>query len=156
MENVFAMFDITPFDGVMILVGAVFFVVIWKSLQKVLFDPYLKLVEEREQATSGAKDYAAREVAEAKELTQEYERRIMEGRIAALEEKIKELDRAKQEAAKIISQAENEASTYLDNERRITEESMNALKSEVMKEASAMVAMIVDKVKSSGGEESHA
>jgi len=151
MEDVFAIFDITPFDGVMILFGALFFVAIWKSLQIVLFDPYVKLVEERERATSGAQDHAAKEIGEANELNQQYERLVIEGRIAALEVKIKELDRAKLEAAEVIRQAENTASVYLEKERRTTDKDLEELRREVMSQSSAMVSMILEKVKAPGG-----
>ena len=56
MEEILKQFDLSLTDSWMTLVGAVFFVVLWRFLAKALFEPFLRLTEAREAATTGAAD----------------------------------------------------------------------------------------------------
>ena len=47
-------FDLTPLDGVMIIVGTVLIFALYKSLEVLVFQPTMEHVEQRESATVGA------------------------------------------------------------------------------------------------------
>jgi F0F1-type ATP synthase membrane subunit b/b' len=65
------------------LVVAVIFLGLMAFLKGMLFDPYLKLVEERQRRTTGATDLASGLRSEAESLQKELERRQIEARDAA-------------------------------------------------------------------------
>ena len=96
----------------------VLFLVLCFVLSKVLFRPYLKLLEEREGKTAGARqdtDKLEREGARLKTL---YEERIAQAQAAGGAAKESILQEARQQREQILSQARQEAAATLELARR--------------------------------------
>jgi F-type H+-transporting ATPase subunit b len=94
------------------------FLVFWAILSKILFRPYLAVLEERERNTSGARHETGDLEHEGERLRAQYEEKIAQAEAAgnALKEAI--LQEARQQRDKILSQAREEAMSALQNVRR--------------------------------------
>ncbi len=94
------------------------FLVFWAILSKILFRPYLAVLEERERNTSGARRETADLEHEGERLRAQYEEKMAQAEAAgsALKEAI--LHEARQQREKILSQAREEATNALQNVRQ--------------------------------------
>jgi F0F1-type ATP synthase membrane subunit b/b' len=148
LDALFQVFDITSFDALMILVGALLFFTLWRLFDNYSVSHFQKLIEEREAATVGAQDAAADISRRADRLFEDYDAQLIEARVAAMQLKIKKLAAAGKEASEIIARAENEASRYLEAQRLETEQAMEKIKSAVLSDLDSAVSLVVDRVKS--------
>jgi len=111
-------------------------------LKPLLFDPLLKVFEERERRTEGAKDEARKMDAEAGELLQQYEaelakvrreagleRERLRAQTAKLEAKI--MDEARAETAKIIEEGQARIRAEVEQLRRELETTKPELASHI-------------------------
>jgi F0F1-type ATP synthase membrane subunit b/b' len=146
MEAFLKNFDLVPLDVLMALVDALLFVVLWKLLQRTLFDPYLKLIEAREAATVKAEEQAASLTEKSDILSLEYERQLTEVRVAALKEKLKALDQAKAQASKVIEQAETKAQEHIRSVRLEIDKEVRDLKSSAEAEVQSIAALLAERV----------
>ncbi len=96
----------------------VFFLVLWFVLSKVLFRPYLKLLEERENKTAGALHDTADLEREGARLKAQYEERIAQAQAAGGAVKESVLQEARQRREQVLSQARQEATATLELARR--------------------------------------
>jgi len=96
----------------------VLFLVLWFVLGKVLFRPYLKLLEEREGKTAGARQDTAELEREGARLKAQYEERIAQAQAAGGAAKESILQEARRRREQVLSQARQEAATTLELERR--------------------------------------
>jgi len=96
----------------------VLFLVLWFVLDKVLFRPYLKLLEEREGKTAGARQDTAELEREGARLKAQYEERIAQAQAAGGAAKESILQEARRRREQVLSQARQEAATTLELERR--------------------------------------
>jgi F0F1-type ATP synthase membrane subunit b/b' len=131
----------------MILVWAIVFVGFWKLIDKYLFSPYLRLVEAREEGTSGALSKARDTEAKAEILLKEYESRIIEERIHAMKIKLSKLSDAKKKASEIVERAQNEAEEYVKNARSKVTASIASIKQESFQDVDKMSDMIVQRIR---------
>ncbi len=150
MAELLKTFDLTPLDAQMILVWAVAFVILWQILARVLFGPYLKLVETRDAQTTGAEDNAKSLTAKADELMLKYEDRITQARIAGMKEKNETLSKARTEAQAITEQADAKAQEKIQKSREELNARLATLKSELERDCESMAASITEKLRSSG------
>jgi F-type H+-transporting ATPase subunit b len=111
-----------------VLYQIIIFVVLWLILSKILFRPYLGLLEERERRTSGSRHDSSELEAEGARLKAEYEQKIAEARAAGTlskdaivqegrQQREKLLHQAREEAAHTIETARHEVQTELGRER---------------------------------------
>ena len=147
MESLLKNFDLVPFDVVMIVVSAVLFVVLWKTLGQVLFAPYLQLVEAREAATVGAEDTAKANHERAEALTAQYEEQLMAARVAAMEKKLSALAKAKAEAAAVVEKSEGAGQELLRSVRWEMAKKLDELRGQAFGETDKLADMIVERVK---------
>jgi F0F1-type ATP synthase membrane subunit b/b' len=147
MESFLKNFDLVPFDVVMIAVCAILFVVLWKTLGKVLFAPYLELVEAREAATVGAEDGAKSDQARAQAITEEYEGKLMAARVAAMEKKLAAITKAKSEADSLVGKAEDGAQEMMRTIRWEMAKKMDEMRSKAFSDIDGLADMIVERVK---------
>ena len=140
------MFDLVRYDAGMILVGAVLFVVFWKALEKSLFGPYLKLIEQREAATSGAEQTAQEKIAKSDDLNRQYDSKLLEQRVTFMQAKLAALDRAKSEADQITGSASKAAQEKLSALRQEISAKVSQIKASSEREADALTEIIVQKV----------
>lgn len=113
-----------------IVYQVILFVVLWLILSKVLFQPYLKLLDERERRTSGAQHDSTELEHEGARLRAQYEEKIAQAQsVAAVEregilqvareEREKILGQARQEAEQTLARRRQEIATALESERRL-------------------------------------
>lgn len=100
-----------------ILYQVVLFVILWMILNKLLFKPYLHLLEEREAKTTGAQHDSSDLEHEAARLKAQYEERIAKAQTLAYAAKDALLQDARQQREKILSQAREEAAKNLEQVR---------------------------------------
>jgi F-type H+-transporting ATPase subunit b len=101
-----------------ILYQAILFVLLWLILNKLLFKPYLSLLDERERKTTGAQHDSVDLEHEGAQLKKHYEEKIAQGQAAAYAAKDVILQDARKQREAILSQAREEASKSLDQVRR--------------------------------------
>ncbi len=113
MAEILKMFDLTPFDVVMIGVGVAFFFVLWAILERVLFAPFLQLLETREGMTSGSEALAQEKRGEVEKVSREYEARLQQARIEAMTSQAAIIQAAQQRAQQVVEKAEGEAQEHV-------------------------------------------
>ena len=101
-----------------ILYQIILFVALWLILNKILFQPYLQLLEERERRTIGAEHDSADLEHEGARLRAQYEEKIAQAQTAAYAAKDAILQEARQQREKILGQARAEAASKLEQARR--------------------------------------
>ncbi len=129
-----------------ILYQAILFVILWLVLDKVLFQPYLKLLEEREHRTTGAQHDSADLEREGAQLRAQYQEKIAQAQSAGYAAKDAILQAAREEREKLLGQARQEAGGYLE---RMRQEIAGAVERERPlgdAEATAVAADMVSKV----------
>jgi F-type H+-transporting ATPase subunit b len=101
-----------------ILHQIILFIVLGLILNKILFQPYLRLLEERERRTIGAEHDSADLEHEGSRLRAQYEEKIAQAQSAAYAAKDAILQEARQQREKILGQARAEAASKLEQARR--------------------------------------
>jgi F-type H+-transporting ATPase subunit b len=101
-----------------ILHQIILFIVLGLILNKILFQPYLRLLEERERRTIGAEHDSADLEYEGARLRAQYEEKIAQAQTAAYAAKDAILQEARQQREKILGQARAEAASKLEQARR--------------------------------------
>ena len=96
----------------------VLFLVLWFVLSKVLFRPYLNLLEEREGKTAGARQDTADLEREGADLKAQYEERVAQAQAAGGAAKESIVQEARQRRERVLSQGRQEAATTLEHARR--------------------------------------
>lgn len=151
MESLLKLFSLTPQDVQMIPVGALFFVVLWWLLARVVFKPYLALIEAREAATTGAVDTSREILARAAEIRASCGQRLGAERLDAVKRKLVAIGEAKKNATAVTEEAERQAQATLKQGRVEIARDIEAVRSESMRDADALADMIVEKVTSGSG-----
>ena len=130
-----------------ILYQIILFVVLWVILNKLLFQPYLHLLGERERKTTGAEHDSSDLVDEGARLKTQYEEKIAQAEAAGYAAKDMIVQDGRQQREKILSQARDEAAGTLE---RVRNEVASALErerrlavAEVSNIAGAMVAKVL-------------
>jgi F-type H+-transporting ATPase subunit b len=129
-----------------ILYQIILFVVLWLILNKILFQPYWRLLEERERRTTGAQHDSADLEHEGARLRAQYEERIAQAQTAAYAAKDAILQEARQEREKILGQARADARHKLEQVRREVTTALEREKELVAAEATAVAGEMVSKV----------
>jgi F-type H+-transporting ATPase subunit b len=96
----------------------VLFLVVFFVLNKVLFRPYLILLDERERKTTGAQQDLGELEREATRLRAQYEDKIAQAQAAGYAAKEAILQEARQQREAILNQAHQEAMSLLEGVRR--------------------------------------
>ncbi len=95
------------------VVQIISFFVLWVGLKRLLFDPVLRVLEERESRTVGARHEAAQIAAAAETSAAEYERRIHDVRLALAGEADATRNAVQVEERRVLSEAREQANTQL-------------------------------------------
>ena len=95
----------------------ILFLVLWVILNKVLFQPYLHLLAERERKTTGAQHDSTDLEHEGARLKAQYEEKISQAQAAGYAAKDAILQDGRQQREKILSQAREEATGTLEGVR---------------------------------------
>lgn len=102
----------------------VLFLVLWIILRKILFQPYLHLLEERERKTTGAQHDSLELEQEGARLRVEYEEKIAQAKAAGYTSKEAILQQARRERESILTEAREQAMKLLEGTRRELESQM--------------------------------
>ena len=148
MEEILKKFDLVPADVTMILVGALLFVVFWKTFGKLVIVPFAELVAAREQATIGADETAHELHQKARSLSDQYESRLTEERIKSLKVKFDAVAAAKASAAHIIAEAEAKAQEQTKNARAEIASQLHVLRTQALRETEGVAQAMAEKAKS--------
>jgi F-type H+-transporting ATPase subunit b len=108
----------------------VLFLVLWAVLDRVLFRPYLKLLDERERRTGGARTEIAELQTQAERLRAQYEEKIAvaeaEGRTTretilagAREQRDAIIGSAREKAARMLETVRGELASQMQKERQL-------------------------------------
>jgi F-type H+-transporting ATPase subunit b len=99
----------------------VLFLIVWLILSKVLFRPYLGLLDERERRTIGTQHDSTDLEHEGARLRAQYEEKIAQAQAAGYADKEAILQEARQQRERILNQAREEAMGMLEGVRREVE-----------------------------------
>jgi len=129
-----------------ILHQIILFIVLGLILNKILFQPYLRLLEERERRTIGAEHDSADLEHEGARLRAQYEEKIAQAQSAAYAAKDAILQEARQQREKILGQARAEAASKLEQARREIALALEKEKALAAAEAATVAGEMVSKV----------
>jgi F-type H+-transporting ATPase subunit b len=129
-----------------ILYQLILFVILWLILTKVLFQPYLKLLDERERRTTGAQHDSTELEHEGARLRAQHEEKIAQAQSLAAGERERILQAARQEREKILAQARQEAEQTLARRRQEIATALETERRLAAAEASIIWAEIASKV----------
>ena len=99
----------------------ILFLILWVILNKILFQPYLRLLDEREKKTAGAQHDSADLEQEGARLKARYEEKIAQAQADGYTAKEAILQQARQQRERVLNQAREEAMGMLEGVRREVE-----------------------------------
>ena len=130
-----------------VLYQIIIFVLLWLALSKILFRPYLNLLDERERRTTGAQHDSGELEREGARLKAEYEEKIAQARVAGTATKDAIVQEGREERERVLQQARDEAARTLEGARREVQSQLERerqlLTSEVAEVARDMVSKIL-------------
>ena len=129
-----------------IVYQVILFLVLWVILNKILFQPYLHLLAERERKTTGVQHDSGDLEHEAARLRAEYEEKIAKAQVAGYAAKDAIVQNGRQQREKILSQARDEATTMLDRVRNDVTTAMEQEKRLAVAEVATVASDMVNKV----------
>ena len=128
------------------LIQIVSFLVLWFGLKRLLFDPVLHVLDERESRTTGARRQAVEINAAAESSAAEYDRHVHDVRVAltAQAEAARQATRAEEQ--RVLAAARSEAGAQLARLRESLHAQAQAARPAVATEAREVAARIVEQV----------
>jgi F-type H+-transporting ATPase subunit b len=132
--------------AVQVLFQIVVLLLLWAILSKLLFKPFLALVEEREKRTEGLKAAAAALTAEAERLRADYESAIRQASEDGAAAKETILDEARRTREQLLGQARAEAAERLTAVRQEIQKEMQQGRAQALQEAAGIARQMAEKV----------
>jgi F-type H+-transporting ATPase subunit b len=124
----------------------ILFLVLWFVLTRILFRPYLTLLEERERRTAGTQHESVELAREGELLKAQYEERITRAQAAGAAAKEAILRQARQEREQLISQVREEATRTLEQVRQEVRRQMEKEKQLATTEVGVIAQEMVRKI----------
>jgi F-type H+-transporting ATPase subunit b len=122
------------------------FLVLWLIVSKVLFRPYMALLEEREQKTTGADDNSYSLEHEAERLRAQYEQGIANAVAVGQGSKEAIVQEARQQREALLSEAREEAARIVDRVRLDIQSQLTRERELTLREADAVARDMVGKI----------
>ena len=122
------------------------FLVLWLIVSKVLFRPYMALLEEREQKTTGADDNSYSLEHEAERLRAQYEQGIANAAAAGQVSKEAIVQEARQQREALLSEARAGADLILDRVRLDIQSQLARERELALREADTVAGDMVQKI----------
>jgi F-type H+-transporting ATPase subunit b len=122
------------------------FLVLWLVLSKLLFRPYMALLEEREQKTTGAEDNSSSLEHEAERLRAQYEEAIANAAAAGSATKEVIVQEARQQREALLSEAREQAARILERVRLELQAQLTQERQLAIREADAIAHEMVGKI----------
>lgn len=129
-----------------VIVQVVAFLVLWLLLSKLLFGPFLGLVEERERKTEGAKAQASALAAEADKLRAEYERGVKSAREEGYRVREGLIQEGRQTHEELLARSREEASRLLQGVREEIQRAMKTEREVAARETEAIARQMAEKI----------
>jgi F-type H+-transporting ATPase subunit b len=129
-----------------VLVQIASFLLFWFFLNKLVFTPFRRLIEEREQRTDGVKTETESLIEERLRLQEEVESQIVRARAEG--ESIKEaiLQEALRTRERLLNQAQGNAAQVLQTAREEIQQEIQRVHGLVAKEAEAIAQQMAEKI----------
>lgn len=122
------------------------FLALWLIVSKVLFRPYMALLDEREQKTTGADDNSYNLEHEAERLRAQYEEAIANAAAAGNATKDAIVQQARQQREALLSSARHEAAGILERVRLQVRSQLAQERDLAIREAEAVAHAMVGKI----------
>lgn len=129
-----------------VLIQIVAFLVFWFLLTKLLFKPFIGLLEERERRTEGAKAEAAALKEEGERLSKEYEQAIAKAKDEGRAAKEGILQEARQARERLLGQAREEAARMVQAAREEIRKELERGRELAAREAEAIARQMAEKI----------
>lgn len=129
-----------------VLVQIVAFLFFWFLLTRLLFRPFLGLLEERERRTEGVKAETASLIDEGERLRAEYENEIARARDEGYAAKEGMLREARQTRERLLDRAKEEAASRLETFRGEVQSEMQRGKDLADREAQVIAQQMAEKI----------
>ena len=129
-----------------VIYQVILFFLLWIVLSKILFRPFLDLLEERERRTIGAQHDATDLEREGTQLRAQYEDKIAQAQAAGYAAKEAVLQEGRQQRERLLSQAREEAASMLEAARREVEGQMEKERQLAAAEAGVVAQQMVHKI----------
>jgi F-type H+-transporting ATPase subunit b len=129
-----------------VVIQVILFLVLWYALNKLLFRPYLSLLEEREGRTEGVRRETAELESEGRRLRDEYEERIAHAREIGSMDKERILEQGREQRETLLSAAREEAANILDRVRREVRSQLQNEREIAAREAAAIAQEMAQKI----------
>ena len=133
-------------NAVQVLFQIVVLLLLWAILNKLLFKPFLALVEQREKRTEGLKAAAAALTAEAERLRADYESAIRQANEEGAASKDAILDEARRTREQLLNQSRAAAAEHLATVRREIHNEMTQAREQALREAEVIARQMAEKV----------
>ena len=124
----------------------VLFLGLWLIVSKVLFRPYMALLDEREQKTTGANDSAYHLEHEAERLRAQYDEAIANAAATGNATKEAIVQQARQQREELLSSAREEAAGILERVRQEVQSQLSQERELTIREADAVAHDMVSKI----------
>ena len=124
---------------------AIFLIAIY-ILNKLVFKPFLNLVDRRDKLTRGAIEEAHELEDKVKAIIEEYDSKLSEARTLAVEERNKLIQEGQNVAQEIIGEARNETSALLDEAKVKLEADTKEIKEKIKGDIDSLAGEIATKV----------
>jgi len=134
-----------------LVVQIVLFVVLWMGLKRLLFEPVMGVLEQREERTAGRVERARQEKARAVEAQGHYEEAIREARIKVAREGEAAEKGAWAEHARVVAAAREKAAEEIGQSRRELAAAVEAAGGELGAEAEKIAEQMVLRVTGRAG-----
>ena len=129
-----------------VLVQIVFFLALWFVLAKLLFKPFIALLEEREKRTEGLKATAASLTAEAERLRADYESAIRKANEDGVAVKEIILQEARRTRERLLAEARSQAAGRLAAAREEIQKQLRRGREEAVQAAAAIARQMAEKI----------
>ncbi len=129
-----------------VIIQVVAFLVFWFLLTKLLFKPFVGLLEERERRTEGVKAEAAALNEEGERLLKEYEYAIAKARDEGRAAKEKIVQEGRQARERLLGQAREDASRALEAVRAEIGKELKRGREIAAREAEALAQQMAEKI----------
>lgn len=129
-----------------ILYQVVIFLVLGLILTKLLFRPYLELLDERERQTTGARHDSGDLEHDGARLKAEYENKLAQGRSAGTAARDAIIQEGRQERERLLQQARVEAAQTLEQVRRDIQNELERERGMALAEVAGVAQDMVSKI----------
>ncbi|HKA33478.1 MAG TPA: ATP synthase F0 subunit B [Candidatus Binatia bacterium] len=132
-------------NAIQVLFQIVVLLLLWAILNKILFKPFLRLVEEREKRTEGLKAAAAALTAEAERLRADYESAIRQANDEGAAAKEALLDEARRTREQLLAESRAQAAEQVAAAREEIKKEMQQGREEALREAETVARQMAEK-----------